>query len=85
MQINTQVDDSYQTKITAIQHSTHLNTSEIISQALDLMYEKMALPPKEKNRKLIDMLAGIAEGPEDLSENYKAYLHDGWKEKYDID
>jgi hypothetical protein len=31
------------------------------------------------------MLAGTAEGPEDLSVNYKEYLLQGWKEKHGID
>lgn len=84
MQLNTQLDDSYQAKIVAIQQSTHLETSEIIKQALDLMYQKVALTPKEKNQRLIEMLAGTAEGTEDLSENYKNYLDEGWKGKYDI-
>lgn len=51
MQITAQLDDSYQARIEAIQRSTQLNTSEIIRQALDLFYEKIALTPtpKEKN------------------------------------
>lgn len=72
-------------QIAAIQRSTHLDISEIIKQALDLLYEKTALTPKEKNQKLIEMLAGTAEGPRDLSENYRTYLYTGLKEKYDID
>ncbi len=84
MQITEQLDDSYQAKIEAIQQSTHLNTNEIIKQALDLMYKKTTLTAKEKNKKLIEMLAGTAEGSTDLSENHKNHLHHGWKEKYDI-
>ncbi|HBA66456.1 MAG TPA: hypothetical protein DCZ48_09860, partial [Methylococcaceae bacterium] len=75
-------------KIKTIQQVTHLNTTEIIKQALDLLYdktEKIKLTSKEKNQRLLDMLAGTAEGPEDLSENYKDYLYQGWKEKHDID
>jgi hypothetical protein len=85
MQITAQLDDSYQARIAAIRQSTHLDTSEIIKQAIDLLYEKTALSSKEKNKKLIEMLAGTAEGPEDLSENHKQYLYHGWKDKYDID
>lgn len=85
MQITAQLDDSYQARIAAIQQSTHTTLDETIKQAIDLLYEKTALKPKEKNKKLIEMLAGSAEGPEDLSENYKDYLYQGWKEKHDID
>lgn len=85
MQITAQLDDSYQARIAAIQQSTHTSLDETIKQAIDLLYEKTAITPKEKNKKLIEMLAGSAEGPEDLSENYKDYLYQGWKEKHDID
>lgn len=44
MQITAQLDDSYQTRIAAIQQSTHTSLDdEIIKQALDLLYEKTAL------------------------------------------
>ena len=85
MQINTQIDDSYQQKIAAIHETTQLNTPEIIKQALDLLYEKTALTGRQKNRMLLEMLAGTAEGSEDLSINYKDYLLEGWKEKHGID
>jgi hypothetical protein len=85
MRITARIDDSYEQKLKTIQQITHLNTTEIIKQALDLLYEKTELTGKEKNRKLLQMLAGTAEGPEDLSENYKEYLYQGWKEKHGID
>ena len=85
MRINARIDDSYEQKLRAIQQATDLNTTEIIKQALDLLYEKTALSGKEKNQKLLEMLAGTAEGPEDLSVNYKEYLYQGWKEKHGID
>ncbi len=85
MQITAQLDDSYQARIAAIQQSTHTTLDETIKQAIDLLYEKTAVSPKEKNKQLIEMLADTAEGPEDLSENYKEYLYQGWKEKHDID
>ena len=88
MRITARIDGSYEQKLKTIQQITHLNTTEIIKQALDLLYdktEKTRLTGKEKNQKLLQMFAGIAEGPEDLSENYKEYLYQGWKEKHGID
>lgn len=85
MRITARIDGEYETKLKAIQQKTQWNTTEIIKQALDLLYEKTELSGKEKNRKLLEMLAGTAEGPEDLSENYKEYLYQGWKEKHGID
>ena len=74
MRITACIDESYEQKLKTIQQITHLNTTEIIKQALDLLYEKTELSGKEKNQRLLQMLAGTAEGPEDLSENYKEYL-----------
>jgi len=88
MRITARIDESYAQKLKTIQQITQLNTTEIIKQALDLLYdktEKNKLTGKEKNQRLLDMLAGTAQGPEDLSENYKDYLYQGWKEKHDID
>jgi len=88
MRITARIDDSYEQKLKTIQQTTHLNTTDIIKQALDLLYdktEKTKLTGKEKNQKLLQMLAGTAEGPEDLSENYKEYLYQGLKEKHGID
>jgi len=75
----------YQQKIAAIHEATQLDTPEIIKQALYLLYEKTALTGRQKNRILLEMLAGTAEGPEDLSVNHKDYLLQGWKEKQGID
>ncbi len=84
MRINARIDDRYEQKRRAIQRATDLNTTEIIKQALDLLYEKTALSGKEKNLKLLERLAGKAKGPKDLSVNYKEYLDQGWKEKHGI-
>jgi len=85
MRINARLDDSYEKKLLAIQQATALSTSEIVKQALDLLYEKTTLTGRQKNQKLIEMLAGTAEGLEDLSVNYKEYLYQGWKEKHGIE
>lgn len=84
MRITVRIDDSYEQKIKVIQQRTQLNTTDVIKQAIDLMYEKAELSAKEKNQKLIEMLAGTAKGPEDLSINYKKYLDQDWKEKHGI-
>ncbi len=87
MRITARIDESYEQKLKTIQQITHLNTTEVIKQALDLLYdktEKTKLTGKENNQKLIQMLAGTGKGP-DLSEHYKEYIYQGWKEKHDID
>lgn len=83
MRITARIDDSYEQKLQAIQRRTHLNTTDIIKQALDLLYEKTELSGKEKNQQLLKKLAGIGKGPEDGSVNYKKYISEYLDEKFD--
>ncbi|HBZ31110.1 MAG TPA: hypothetical protein DEO56_11060 [Nitrosomonas nitrosa] len=83
MRITVRIDDSYEQKIRTIQQRTQLNTTDIIKQAIDLMYEKAELSAKEKNRELLAKLAGIGHGPEDGSVNYKRYVAEYIDEKFD--
>jgi len=82
MQINAKIDDSYQQKLEAIQQATQLNTVEIIKHALDLFYEKTALTGREKNQRLLEILAGTGHGPVDGSVNYKHYVAEYLDEKF---
>jgi hypothetical protein len=82
MRITVRIDDSYEQKIKVIQQRTQLNTTDVIKQAIDLMYEKAELSAKEKNRELLAKLAGIGHGPEDGSVNYKRYIAEYIDEKF---
>lgn len=82
MRITVRIDDSYEQKIKAIQQRTQLNTTDLIKQAIDLLYEKAELSAKEKNRELLAKLAGIGHGPEDGSVNYKRYIAEYIDEKF---
>lgn len=83
MRITARIDESYAQKLKTIQQITHLNTTEIIKQALDLLYEKTELTAKEKNQRLLSKLAGIGNGPKDGSVNYKKYVAEYIDEKFD--
>jgi hypothetical protein len=82
MRITVRIDDSYEQKIKVIQQRTQLNTTDVIKQAIDLMYEQAELNAKEKNRELLAKLAGIGHGPEDGSVNYKRYIAEYIDEKF---
>lgn len=82
MRITVRIDDSYEQKIKVIQQRTQLNTTDVIKQAIDLMYEKAESSAKEKNRELLAKLAGIGHGPEDGSVNYKRYIAEYIDEKF---
>ncbi len=83
MRINARLDEIHEQKLLAIQQATSLSTSEIIKQALDLLYERTTLSDKEKNRKLLEKLSGIGHGPADGSVNYKKYVAEYLDEKFD--
>jgi len=82
MRITARINDSYERKIKAIQEVTHLNTTDIIKQAIDLLYEKTEMSAKEKNQKLLEKLSGIGHGSADGSVNYKKYVIDAIDEKF---
>jgi Arc/MetJ-type ribon-helix-helix transcriptional regulator len=83
MRITVRIDENYEQKIKIIQQRTHLNATDVIRQAIDLLYEKEELSIKEKNSRLLAKLAGIGHGPEDGSVNYKHYVAKHIDEKFD--
>jgi predicted transcriptional regulator len=48
MRITVRIDDSYKQKIKTIQQRTQFNTTDIIKQAIDLLYEKAELSVKKQ-------------------------------------
>jgi hypothetical protein len=82
MRINARLDEIHEQKLLAIQQATSLSTSEIIKQALDLLYERTTLSDKERNLKLLEKLGGIGRGPADGSVNYKKYIAEYLDEKF---
>ncbi|MCU0289697.1 MAG: hypothetical protein MUF15_25300 [Acidobacteria bacterium] len=76
-------NDSYEQKIKIVQQRTHLNTTDVIKQAIDLLYEKVELSAKKKNRELLAKLAGIGHGPEDGVVNHKHYIAEYIDEIFD--
>ncbi|XSG84497.1 MAG: ribbon-helix-helix protein, CopG family [Methylohalobius sp. ZOD2] len=87
MRINARLDDSHTRKLEVLQQETGKTKSEILKEALDLYFQEVHREKqhtvREKNRKILEALAGIGQGPEDLSENYKEYLSQGLKQKHD--
>ncbi len=82
MRINARLDENHERKLRAIQQATSLSTSEIIKQALDLLYEKTSSGGNEKNQKLLEKLGGIGRGPADGSVNYKKFVADYLDDKF---
>ncbi len=88
MRINARLEDDYELKFHEVQQYTGKNRTQILKEALDQYFQTKLNRAEQdalaKNRKILEMIGGIADGPEDLSENYKDYLYEGLKEKYGI-
>ncbi|HGG58555.1 MAG TPA: ribbon-helix-helix protein, CopG family [Gammaproteobacteria bacterium] len=89
MRINARLSDSYEEKLALIQHYSGKTRTEIVREALDQYLqnavEEIQQTSLSNNRKILEMLGGIAEGPEDLSERYKDQIEQGLKDKHGID
>ncbi len=86
MQITAELDSQHLEKLRELEQLLSANTSELIALAIDHIYQinnkNKAIIPKEKNQKLIEMLAGIGEGSEDGSVKYKEYVREYLNEKF---
>lgn len=85
MRINARLDGNSEEKIEKIMRVTKKSKTDIIKESVDLYYKKLNLDAKENNKKLLKSLSGIADGPKNLSENYKQYLTRELSKKHDID
>jgi hypothetical protein len=89
MRINARLEDSYEAKFQHVQQQEQKSRTDILKEALDEYFARKLQDNEqtawEKNQRILKMLAGIAEGPEDLSINYKEYLYKSLKEKHGLD
>ena len=89
MRINARLDDSFEEKFQYIQQTENKNRSEVVKEALERYFAVKLQQKKqtalEKNQEILHKIAGIASGPEDLSETYKERMHTALKDKYGID
>ena len=84
MRINARLDEEHSQKLAQLRKLDDLSVSDVVKQAIDLMYDQRTTEPKKKLRALLaSNFIGCAQGPEDLSQNYKTYLARDLKEKHD--
>ena len=84
MRINARLDEETAEALKLIQDSTGLSTTEIVKQSLQFYVNEIQQTKKKNHLAILEELAGIGEGPEDLSENYKQYLTVGLDEKHGV-
>lgn len=86
MRITARLDDETEAYIEQIKQSKGLKTTtDVLKYALRDTAESLSNQHKsgDKMKALLDSdFIGCGNGPEDLSVNYKEYLHEGLKEKH---
>jgi hypothetical protein len=86
MRINARLDEESTESLKILKNSTGLTTTQIVKEALACYYRHKLKDQKKGIQRLLESdFVGCGEGPEDLSENYKAYLAESLAEKYDLD
>jgi len=88
MRINARLDEQSEQNLLFIKEKTGETVTQIIKELLTEKAE--ALKAKQKPGSKMQALlksdfVGCAEGPEDLSTNYKEYFYQGIKEKHGLD
>ncbi|MBE0435158.1 MAG: hypothetical protein IBX56_05070 [Methylomicrobium sp.] len=87
MKINAKLDKQSEQNLLFIQEQTGETVTRIIKELLAEKAESLRQKTRTgaKMKALLESdFVGCAEGPEDLSENYKDYLYNGLKEKHGI-
>ena len=82
MRINARLDQVSEQNFEYLKQNTGKTVTEIIKHSLELYVGELKSTAKHNNQVLLNELAGIASGPEDLSENVKSYLEEGLNAKY---
>ena len=84
MRINARLDETTENQLTYIRAATGASVTDIIKRSLNLYYRQIKAETGEGVRKLLKSdFVGCAEGPEDLSGDYKRYLQESLSAKHD--
>lgn len=77
MRINARLDDEDVLKLEALKQLDHHTTTEIVKEAIDVLYRQKLVHPKGSIHALLESdFVGCAEGPEDGSQTYKQDVMD---------
>lgn len=85
MRINARLDSERTEKLKQLQLQTHLSASEVVKRAIDLLHRQQADQYQERLDALLSSdFIGCAEGPTDLSTNYKQRLAESLETKHGV-
>jgi hypothetical protein len=84
MRINARLDESRSQKLDFLSRATHLSTSEIVKQAIDLYYEQVkSQRPRPAEVLSASGFIGCGEASPDLSKRYKEEVRSIVEAKHD--
>lgn len=80
MRITARLDDSYENNFIEVQQQTGKTRTEILKEALDQYFLAEQTQAEQdalvNNRKIVEMIGGIAKGPEDGSVNHCKFMRE---------
>lgn len=79
--ISARLDDATQHKLESLQAETHKSVTELISEALDLYYQRHRQSIQTDNQALLEM-AGCFDGAANLSTNFKDEFTEAINDKH---
>jgi predicted transcriptional regulator len=79
--ISARLDDATQSKLETLLSETQKSVTELISEALDLYYQRHRQHAQTDNQALLEM-AGCINGPADLSTNIKDEFAEAINDKF---
>lgn len=82
MRINARLDQASEQAFEYLKLNTGLTATQIIKHSLELYVSELQNKAGQDNRRLLEELAGIGSGPDDLAENYKDYLTESLNAKH---
>ena len=84
MRINARLDTDHSKKLEELRKRCNSSVSDIVKEAIDLMYAQQTDASKKKIEALLKSdFIGCGQGPKDLSENHKDYLTQSLGNKHD--
>ena len=83
MRINARLDSEHSEKLEQLRKHYNLSVSDVVKQAIDVMYAQQSNELKTKLKALLaSEFIDCGNGPADLSSNYKSYLAQSLKDKH---
>lgn len=86
MRINARIDEKQVKQLEHIKQREQITTTQVVKRALDLYFQQHKVKKRLKIEQLLSSeFVGCAEGPADLSDNYKQFQSKTLNEKHSID